>query len=347
MKSTNRNKILLVGPYNPRKCGVASHIIQLASSLKKDGWIVDILSPYDCEGTYHENLIGGFNFLKLKKYVGNYDIVNVHFTPEEYFFMGRTIKQISNYFSLFAFYIMSKITTNINYIIHEPPPTRYFFQRTFLHKFAWSHVSHITFFTDREKQIFENKFQIRFNLGKYSIENVSRYFQIFSSLSQEEARHKLNIDHNKTIFLCIGFIDENKGFDRIASIFEEEKILGSELFIVGSVRSIDDNRSKEYLNKLSKNIELIDNVFLKNQYLDYSDFDTWIIASDYVVLPYRTISNSGVLGRAKLLKKKVIVSDVGGMIDQIDHDDFVFHDDSMLKKIIIDINESISNSTNN
>ena len=50
--------------------------------------------------------------------------------------------------------------------------------------------------------------------------------------------------------------------------------------------------------------------------------------------PYIEISNSGVLGRAKLLNKNVIVSDAGGLKDQINSDDYLFKDDMELLKII-------------
>ena len=88
------------------------------------------------------------------------------------------------------------------------------------------------------------------------------------------------------------------------------------------------------------------NIFLSNQFLSYEDFDIWTIASDYIVFPYRKCSNSGVLGRAKLFKKPVIVSDAGGLKDQIFPEDFIFNNDTELRDIIenIDINYQSLNS---
>ena len=88
MKTVNKKKILIVGPNLPRECGIAAHIFQLSASLKKQGWIVDILSPNDCDGRFHEKLIGGLNLLKLLKYSKNYTSINIHFSPEEYFYTG-------------------------------------------------------------------------------------------------------------------------------------------------------------------------------------------------------------------------------------------------------------------
>lgn len=329
----NLKKILLIGPYSPRRCGIASHIIQLESTLKNEGWLVDILSPHDCEGTYHENLIGWFNILKLYKYIKYYDVLNVHFTPEEYFFSGRNPLRIFNFVPLFSLCILFWLGKKVNYVIHEPPTTRFIFQRTILDKFVWSQVPQITFFTEKESKIFENKFNFKFNDDRVKIENVNLGFQKYSDLSKQDARHMLNISQKKIIFLCVGFIHEFKGFDRIALIFSKENYKNCELYIVGSIR-LDNKRDVEYYSKLSEICNGVDNIHKIKEYLSYEDFDMWIIAADYIVFPYRRSSNSGVLGRAKLYNRTVIVSNIGGLSDQVGQEDIIFSSDVELTKIV-------------
>jgi len=327
-------KILLVGPYNPRKCGIAAHIIQLESALKNEGWVVDILSPNDCEGTYHENLRGGFNVIKILKYTSKYERINIHFSPEQFFYMGQNPLRMFNIFTLLSLCLLFWMAKNSNFVMHEQPTTRFFFQHTFLHKLIWSQVPQITFFTRRELEIFERKFDIIFRADQCKIEEVNKNFQQFSNLTKENARYKLNVDQNKIVFLCIGFIKENKGFDRIAKIFSEDNYENSDLYIVGSVRLEGDNKEKEYFEMLSDICNKVDNIHLISQYLSYEDFDTWIIAADYIVIPYRRISNSGVLGRAKIINRSAIVSNIGGLCDQIDHNDLLFSNDIELKNIV-------------
>ena len=43
-----------------------------------------------------------------------------------------------------------------------------------------------------------------------------------------------------------------------------------------------------------------------DRFLTDEDFDTWTVAADLLLFPYRSNSNSGVLGRAKLYNKKVV-----------------------------------------
>lgn len=342
-----QKKILIVGPNLPRECGIAAHVFQLAASLKKEGWIADILSPNDCEGLYHENLIGGLNLLKLLKYSNDYTAINIHFSPEEYFYTGRyNFLRIFNLIPIFSFLILFKLVKNINIVIHEPPMTKYFFQRTLIHRLIWKQVPKISFFTNTERKILEKNLNISFRKDQYHIEKVNNNFIPFSELSKKDARLKLNLDKNKIIFLCVGFIAESKGFDRIAKLFTQMNLTNSLLHITGSVRLENDKISNDYFNKLSRICEKGSDIFLSNQFLSYEDFDIWTIASDYIVFPYRKCSNSGVLGRAKLFKKPVIVSDAGGLKDQIFPEDFIFNNDTELRDIIenIDINYQSLNS---
>lgn len=335
----NGKKILIVGPYNPRKCGIATHTFQLAMSLKNKGWFVDILSPHDCEGNYHGNLIGGLRLLKLLKYSKKYTTINIHFTPEEFFlYVGYNPMRLFNIVPMLSFLVLFKLLKNINIVIHEPPLTKYFFQRTILHRLIWKQVPQITFFTNIEREIFEKRMRISFRPDQCHVENITNNLLSFSNLTKNDARLKLNIDQNKIIFLCIGFIAESKGFDRIAKLFLETNFSNSILYITGSVRLENDKKSNDYLCELKKICDIGNNIYLLNKYLSYEDFDLWTIASDYIVFPYRTSSNSGVLGRAKIFNKIVIASDVGGLREQIENEDYLFSDDTELQNIILKIN---------
>ena len=332
-------KILLVGPNNPRRCGIASHVIQLEAALKKDEWIVETLSPYDCEGTYHGNLSGGFNFLKIIKYAKEFDIVNVHFSFEEYFYCGRSLMRALNIFPMIALLILFRKMKNLNLVIHEPPPTPHWFQRTWFDRLVWSHVPMITFFTEKERKFFENNYKFVFKENQCKVEEVSQIFQIYSNLSKSESRKILNIVQNKIIFLCIGFISKNKGFDRIVKIFLDGKLSQCHLYIVGSIRQEDDKSSQEYYLQLHNASSKVNNISVINQFVSYSNFDLWINAADYLVIPYREISNSGVLGRAKILNRPAIVANIGGLADQVKNTDILFSSDQELKDIISSINE--------
>ena len=54
-------KILLIGPYLPRRCGIATHLVQFKESLQNENNEVNVLSYSDCDGDIDENLLGIFN----------------------------------------------------------------------------------------------------------------------------------------------------------------------------------------------------------------------------------------------------------------------------------------------
>lgn len=330
-------KILLVGSYTPRKCGIATHLQQLEDTLRANGDEVDILSSPECQGTFRENLRGGFNILKLIRYSRKYDLINIHFEFSEFFHLGHSPIRILNIFPLIALGILFRVTKNLNLIMHELPPTPFSFQRTFLQRMIWGMVPKITFFTFKEKHSFEQKFDLQFQPGQCQIEDVTRYYKKNSNLNRNQARNKFNINSNSIIFLCIGFINESKGYDRIASIISNCHYSNCELYIVGSVRLEHDVKAMSYALKLKSISEDCSSVHFVNYYLSDQDFDEWIIASDYVVVPYWSISNSGVLGRAKIFGKPAIVSNVGGLCEQIGDNDFLFSSNEDLDCIIKNI----------
>ena len=235
--------ILIVGPYYPRKCGIASHTYQLSKSMESKGVTTKTLAPTDCKSDYKENLIGGFRLLKLLKYK-HFDRVNIHFVPEEYFYTGLSLKRFLNIFPLISLLIVFNKMKNIRIIIHEPPLTKYFFQKTILWRYLWKKVPSISFFTETEKNKFQSNMNIKFKKNQVFIEPVNKDFNIFSKVSKNEGRRKLKINSSKKIFLCIGFVGYIKGFDKIAKILKENNLSNSILYIVGSVRLDNDQKEK-------------------------------------------------------------------------------------------------------
>jgi glycosyltransferase involved in cell wall biosynthesis len=329
--------MLIVGPYFPRKCGLASHTYQLSKSLEAKGVKINTLAPLDCNSTYNLNLIGGFRFLQILKF-NKYDKINVHFVPEEYFYTGFSLKRFLNIFPLISFLIVFLKMRNIRVVIHEPPWTKYFFQKSFLWKYLWKKVPEISFFTERECLLFQKKMDIKLNKNQVIIENVFKDFKVFSNSNIAESRLELNISKDKTIFLCIGFVNYLKGFDKVAELFKINKFSNCELYIVGSVRLESDKSSINYFDNLKNSYQNVTNVTIIDSYLSYEDFDLWMIASDYIIFPYREISNSGVLGRAHILNKRSIVRDVGGLKNQLNKNDQLYETNNQLGILINKIN---------
>ena len=61
------------------------------------------------------------------------------------------------------------------------------------------------------------------------------------------------------------------------------------------------------------------------------EFDRWVAAADWVILPYRRSWSSGVLARAHALGTPAIVAATGGLPEQAAERDVVVHDDEELR----------------
>jgi len=81
---------------------------------------------------------------------------------------------------------------------------------------------------------------------------------------------------------------------------------------VGSVR-LEESDFLAHLSELERLAEGTPGVRLHTGYVSDEAFDRWIVAADVLVLPYRHIWSSGVLERAALYDRPVIITRVGGL----------------------------------
>jgi glycosyltransferase involved in cell wall biosynthesis len=332
------DNILLVGPYSPRKCGIATHIVQFRKSLEQNNKKVTILSYADCDGDMTTNLLGGLNLLKLFRHRKIYSAIYVHFTPEQFFYVGHDLRRLLNFVPLISFFIIFTFLKNINFVFHEPPLSKYLFQRIFSF-LIWRKINSAIFFTNIEKKIFEKKFFFKFKSNKFKIEQVNKYFIKHSFDNKSAIKNQKNVDPGKKIFLMTGFLHPNKGYDIPVQIFEKNILKNSLLYCMTSIRDKSDSSVIAYHNQLLEASNELSNFFYFDRFMEEKEQDSWIYLADFLILPYRTISNSGILGRAKLYDKKSIVSKRGGLMDQIQNSDILFDSVEDLESIIIELDK--------
>jgi glycosyltransferase involved in cell wall biosynthesis len=142
------------------------------------------------------------------------------------------------------------------------------------------------------------------------------------------------------MFLSIGFIQPHKGFDRAIRAFGR---LGGttgdgrplRLDVVGSVR-LEDPAYVEHVDTLRGLSDATPGTGLHLGYVSDEEFDRWIVAADVIVLPYRHIWSSGVIERAALYDRPVIVTRVGGLAAQARADTVVVETDDELAEAMRD-----------
>ena len=110
-------------------------------------------------------------------------------------------------------------------------------------------------------------------------------------------------------FAMLGNLSKYKGLDIIIDAWMGSDYLlnnnSVELVIAGTPK-------KEVLGDLNKVAEA-PNIKLFDKYLDSDDFNNLLLKSDVLLLPYKEISQSGVLLSGLKYKKTFIVSNIGGL----------------------------------
>lgn len=127
-----------------------------------------------------------------------------------------------------------------------------------------------------------------------------------NTISKKEARDTLSIPRNKKVLLSFGKIRRYKGTEVFADALEKlnEDFLG---VVVG------EPSHKDLVNLLKAKEQTLSNLVIIDKYIPDDEIQIYFNACDVVVLPYLSISTSGVALLAYSFHKPVITTNLGGM----------------------------------
>lgn len=128
--------------------------------------------------------------------------------------------------------------------------------------------------------------------------SFSYYFKN-TDASHPEIKHRVGF---------FGRIEPYKGLDLLVDAYEQSKTPNLKLLIAGS-GAIETSLLERI--KSNNNIELI------NRYIDDDEFQPLLDSVDFVVLPYKRASQSGVIPMCFAYGKTVIATDVGALQEQV------------------------------
>lgn len=131
-------------------------------------------------------------------------------------------------------------------------------------------------------------------------------------LSKEEALNKLDLPDQHKYILFFGFIRDYKGLDLLLKAMAEKEVkdLPVKVLIAGEFYTKPD----PYYD-LIKQLKIEDRVILKTKFIADRDVKNYFCASDLVVQPYKSATQSGVTQIAYHFNKPMIVTDVGGLAE--------------------------------
>jgi len=134
------------------------------------------------------------------------------------------------------------------------------------------------------------------------------------NMSMQEARDILEIQDETKILLFFGFVREYKGLKYLLEAMPEivREIPNVQLWIVG-----DFGSDKEVYFRKIKELDIQMQVKVVEGYIADADVEKYFTASDLVVLPYVSATQSGIVQIAYGFEKPVLVTNVGGLPDVV------------------------------
>jgi glycosyltransferase involved in cell wall biosynthesis len=338
-------RVLIVAPYPPRHCGIGVYARAQAGALRAEGHAVTVLSPPDGDGDLRAPFLGGRAFLRAAAIGGRFDRLVVHFQPALFYRPRRPASKVLTSAAFLALALRRGGILEI--VVHEAdPPRRWRPDYAILRQvFPLSH--RVSFHTSAEWRALRNAYRLRRRMLRAQLV-PHLVAPAATPPSRDQARRSLGMPAEGPVFVCAGFLQPSKGFDRAVEAFarafparsggadrngNDTPDAGSprspSLYLVGSIRE-ETAENRAYVERLRGRCAQVPGVRLVEDFVSDDGFDLWLVAADRVVLPYRRSWSSGVLARAQALGTRAVVTAEGGLAEQAGKDDVVVRDDDEL-----------------
>ncbi len=321
---------LMVTPYAPYRDGIASYAVQEVRSLRAAGHDVEVCSPLPSAAHHHLVISTNIGMVRLIARARNYQRIVIQAYPELLFGGCRRRPQ-----RLLQWRLIETLAkrSDVELRLHELDYGAATVDRSMRAQVTRAlGAATVTVHTAAERR----QLVANFGLDPAGIELVDHgaHFAPVAVESQSAARAELGLPAEGFIFVCIGFLQRHKGFDRAILAFGRRRLeaSGARIIIAGSVRLDGHPDFSGYALELEQMCATTDGAELRVGYLSDAEFDRYVIAADCVVLPYREIWSSGVVERAKLFEKPVIASAIGGLPDQLPEGSSAITTDAELEK---------------
>lgn len=134
------------------------------------------------------------------------------------------------------------------------------------------------------------------------------------NMTKEQARTRLQIKRGQKVLLFFGFVREYKGLKHLLFAMPDiaKALENVELWVVG-----DFDGDKEQYEKWIAECKIEEYVKIVDGYTPDKEVEKYFAASDLVVLPYESATQSGIAQIAFGFLKPVIATNVGGLPDVV------------------------------
>ena len=289
----------LIGAY----CGMHYYDESFVEIFHERGYDVEILSNFNMRGKQQYFPII-FNKNKIKS------IVLLLFTFVKFVWHQVTHRgSIYVYMCYGEFYdllMMSTIIFNKKVVcdIHEVHALKYSDSSLISRAFEWYYttvVRNVIYHSERTKSILEG---LKANSTMFYLPHIKYSFKKTYDINNVSPEITNALVSNKTKFLFFGNLSRVKGIDVIVDTFNnlsEDLIDKVEIVIAG--KNVDNIEFKEY-KSISSNYKVFD------RHINDDELVYLYMHTDFVLLPYRKSSQSGIFAMATYFRKPMILTDI-------------------------------------
>ena len=342
-------KILIVGPAWPYRGGIADFDERIAREYIKKGDEVEIFTftlqypsflfpgktqyspdprPEDLDIKRKVNSINPFNWIKVGRELKkkNADLLIIKFW----------LPLMAPCFGTIARIVKGNGKTKVvsildNIIPHEHRPGDKILSKYF--------VSSIDAFIAMSKSVYDDLKSL--NDKKPCLMSPHPIYDNFgTAVSREEAIGSLGLDPSAKYMLFFGFIRDYKGLDILLKAIADERIKNSDIKLI--VAGEFYNNSETYF-ELEKQLGLEGKIIWRTDFIADEHVKNYFCASDIIVQPYKTATQSGVTQIAYHFEKPMLVTNVGGLPEIVPNGKVGYSVEPEAKVIADAINDFYSN----
>ena len=320
MKKNNKKRIVMIGPVYPFKGGISHYTGAMSKNLAKDFEVFTVSYKMQYPKILFKSEQKDFDNDTLKIHDTKYLINTAN--PFNWINSARKIKKLKPDYIIMQWWHpyfspcytgLSMLTRKIpkifvchNVFPHERFPLDKFLTRTVLKK-GKAYITHSAMDAEDLKSI------VAAPNYETTVLPVHNSFKM-KNLTKSQARLAADVPEDKKILLFFGFVREYKGLRHIINAMPEIVKYDSNirLMIVGEFRSDKEN----YLEQIKK-LNVGNNIDSVDGYIPDSGIEKYFAASDLIVLPYESATQSGIVQIAYGFEKPVIATNVGGLPEVI------------------------------
>lgn len=139
----------------------------------------------------------------------------------------------------------------------------------------------------------------------------------FEDMSKAKAREILGLSKGEKVLLFFGFVREYKGLKHLLRALPllRERMPDVKLLVVGDF----GNDKAEYMELINQ-LKVQEMLEIHDGYIPDREVEKYFAASDLVVLPYESATQSGIVQIAYGFEKPVVVTNVGGLPDVVENE---------------------------